>query len=360
MNSFQIADIDIRPLRSELYDPFTISRGTTAEVDNLLVRLTLNNGVSGYGEIAPAALLTGEDLHSARKCVLQLGMMLKGLDARNYRVIGQELSERAPQNPGARCGLEMALLDCLSRSLNMPLYQFLGGRKAGYVHTDMTIPMLPLDRSMQLARFWIKEGFSTLKIKVGVNLDAEIELLRQIHKESNGAVNFIIDANQGFTAEEAILFISEVLSLGCDVLLYEQPVDRNDLEGMAHIRKTSPVPLVADESVFTIQDLHNVVKKQAADVINLKIMKTGVLETIDLATIAHSMGLRLMIGGMVETRLAMGCSLHIAAALGFIKYYDLDTPLLMKREPFEGGYQYEGNELVLTADAGLGMSPKYY
>ena len=125
-------------------------------------------------------------------------------------------------------------------------------------------------------------------------------------------------------------------------------------------RKTSAVPLVADESVFTLQDLHHVVKKQAADVINLKIMKSGVMETIDIATVANSMGLRLMIGGMVETRLAMGCSLHIAASLGFIRYFDLDTPLLMKREPFEGGYQYEGNEMLLTTEFGLGMTPKFY
>jgi L-alanine-DL-glutamate epimerase-like enolase superfamily enzyme len=360
MHAFEIVDVDIRPLKSELYDPFTISKGTTSEVDNLLIKLTLSNGISGYGEIAPCEPLTGEDLHMSRVSVLQIGTVLKGLDARNYRVLSDMMHEKAPAAPAARCGLEMALLDALGRSFEMPVYQLLGGRKARKIITDITIPMLPLKRSLQLAKFWIKEGFTTLKIKVGTDLDHEIELLKSIEEESRGTLRYILDANQGFTTEEAILFLSEVVSFGCDVQLFEQPVDRDDLDGMAHIRKTSPVPVVADESVFTLADLQHVIKKQAADVVNLKIMKSGILQTWEIAHTAHHMGLRLMIGGMVETRLAMGCSLHLAAALGTIKYFDLDTPLLMKRDPFEGGFQYEGNELILPADIGLGTNPKFY
>jgi len=360
MKAFEIVDVDIRPLKSELYDPFTISKGTTSEVDNLLVKLTLGNGISGYGEIAPCEALTGEDLHSSRVSILQLGTILKGLDARNYRVLSDAMLERTQDNAAARCGLEMALLDALGRTLDMPLYQFLGGRKAGTIQTDITIPMLPLKRSLQLADFWIKEGFSTLKIKVGSNIDHELELLKQIEAANEGKLTYILDANQGFSVEEAILFINEVLSLGCEIQLFEQPVDRDNLDGMAHIRKTTPVPVVADESVFTLADLQKVIKKQAADVVNLKIMKSGIIQTWDIANTAHNMGLRLMIGGMVETRLAMGCSLHLATALGTIKYFDLDTPLLMKRDPFEGGYQYEGNELIITAGPGIGVTPKYY
>ena len=140
--------------------------------------------------------------------------------------------------------------------------------------------------------------------------------------------------------------------------MFEQPVDKNNIDALAEVRRSIAFPVAADESVFTKEDLRKVVEVKAADIINLKIMKMGLLEAWDIAITAHSLGLGLMIGGMVETRLSMGTSLALVAGLGIIENLDLDTPLLMASDPMEGGYRYEGPTIHLSDEPGLGMRPK--
>jgi L-alanine-DL-glutamate epimerase-like enolase superfamily enzyme len=356
MDNLEISSIDLKPLRVELSDLYAPVEGVDNQVNNLMVIVKLKNGYTGYGEIAPSEPLTGETLHSSRQAVLQLGESIRGLSVDRYRAISQWMKERVPGKPSVRCGLETAILDAFCRSLQIPMWAFFGGKvKSGFT-TDITLPLLPVDRTLALAEYWFSNGFDTLKMKVGIDLEEEIAIVRAI-QEKHSEIKFVFDASQGFTEEEAILFITEVISLGCEVVLYEQPLHREDLDGMARIRKEVPVPLVADESVLTLQDLKKVINKQAADVINIKIMKSGLLEAVDIAVTAKAMDMKLMIGGMMETRLATGCSLSLAAGLGIVNYYDIGRPLLLKTDPFTGGFEYEESDLRISEDPGLGIVP---
>ncbi len=357
MQHLEIQEIDILPLRSTLTDHFTIATGTQTSVDNLLVQVTLENNITGYGEIAPFEMITGETLLSSRKTVLQLSNHLKGVSAAHYRALSAMMEEKMPGNPAARCGLEMAILDAFSRSLNLPLWELMGARQLSNFTTDITIPILPLERSVELAQNWTKKGFNVLKMKVGANPNEELEIIQQIHASCKNC-QIILDANQGFDDNEALLFIKEVLSYDCNVILYEQPLAKDNLDGLSKLRKMIPVPIVADESALTREDVKKIIQFKAADVINLKIMKSGIIQSLDMAQAALTMGLKLMIGGMLETRLAMGCSLALAAGIGGISYFDLDTPLLMQRDPFVGGYQYDGPHLLLSDGPGLGVTLK--
>lgn len=356
MNNLEIGSIDLKPLRMELNDPFITVKDTISEVDNLIVVVKLKNGISGYGEVAPIESVTGESLHSSRQTLLQLGESIRGLSAGRYRAISHWMKEKEPDQSAARCGLEMAVIDALCRSLKIPVWSLFGGNvKSGFM-SDISMPLFPVERAIELAGYWVAKGFKTLKMKVGLDMEDEIAIVHAIH-DKYPEIQFIFDASQSFTEEEAILFISEVISLGCEVLLYEQPLHWEDLDGMARIRKEVPVPLVADESVVTLEDLQKVIKKQAADVINLKIMKSGLIETLDIAVAAAAMDKKLMIGGELETRLATGCSLSVAAGLGSISYFDLGSPLLLKNDMFSGGYEYAGSELRLSENHGLGIEP---
>ena len=356
MNNLEIGSIDLKPLRVELSDSFTVTKDAISEMDNLMVTVKLKNGISGYGEVAPSESMTGETLHASRQTLLQLGESIRGLSADRYRAISHWMKEKEPGQPAARCGLETAIMDAFCRSLKIPMWAFFGGNvKNGFV-SDISLPLFPSDQAVELAGQRIAQGFNTLKINVGLDLEEEIDIIRAIH-EKYSDLRFIFDANQSFTEEEAILFISEVISLGCEVLLYEQPLQKEDLDGMARIRKEVSVPLVADESVITLQDLQKVINKQAADVVNLKIMKSGLIETLDIAVAALAMDMKLMMGGMLETRLAVGCSLSVAAGLGSVSYFDLGTPLLLKNELFSGGYDYSGSELRISEGHGLGIEP---
>ena len=168
-------------------------------------------------------------------------------------------------------------------------------------------------------------------------------------------IAFIVDPNQGFSPGQATEFANGVAHCGGTILLFEQPVPRNDLEDLAALRSSLNVPIAADESVRTLEDAKAVVQHQAADFINIKITKSGLVEAREIAAFTRASGLRLMIGGMVETRIAMGCSFSLVLGLGGFEILDLDTPLLMEQDPVRGGYDYAGPTLRPWWTPGLDM-----
>jgi L-alanine-DL-glutamate epimerase-like enolase superfamily enzyme len=351
-----IQKLEISDLNVELTDQFTISQGSVNRVNNLLISLTLTDGTTGYGEITPFSELSGEDRETCIQRFFEVQESLLGKSILHIRKHSGFLQEELPTSPSVRCGLEMSMLDAMTRQMNIPLWAYWGGLSDGTLETDVTIPILPFERSIELANNWIKKGFRTLKIKVGSNMENELKIIREIQKLDN-TIRFIIDANQGFSENDALEFIRELINQGCRIILVEQPVNRFDLDAMARLTRLLDIPVAADESVFSTEDLQKVIKAGAANVVNLKIMKTGIFQALEIASTALSFGLDLMIGGMVETRLAMGCSTSIALGYYPIKYIDLDTPLLMKSDPMLGGYSYCGSEIRSWDTPGLGMVP---
>ncbi|MFC2118658.1 dipeptide epimerase [Bacteroidota bacterium] len=354
-----IESIDIRPVNISLTDAFTISRGSIERAENVFLEITLKSGIKGYGEIAPFEELTGEDRDFCVDVANKLKEHLIGKAVHNYVYLSRLIKEIMPGQTAVRCGYEIAILDAYSRFLNIPFRELFGGRLITGLKTDITIPILGFKRSVELAEQWFKKGFNTFKIKVGSNFDNEIKLVNHINELIPDA-EFIFDANQGFEVDEAILFVNELEKRGCKIILYEQPVKREDIEGMIKIKQSINVPLAADETVFTKADALEVIIRDAADVINLKIMKSGVIDTFEIASMTLTAGLGLMIGGMVESRLAMGCSLAIAQAVDGISFFDLDTPILMSEDPLVGGYSYDGPLMIPDNYPGLGMHPKIF
>ncbi|MFM8445657.1 MAG: dipeptide epimerase [Methylococcus sp.] len=352
----KIRRIDVWPVDIPLTDPFVISQGSMASANNLYVRVSLEGDIQGYGEIAPFAALTGETRELSLAAAQELIPLLHDQPIDQYRRFSAVMTDQKPRQPAARCGLETALLDAWARWLGIPLWALWGGEQVQPRHTDVTLPLLDTARTLALADHWRQRGFKTLKLKVGSALEREIGLVRELARQ-HPDIDFIFDANQGFTRTEALRFIRAVSDLGFQTRLYEQPLARHDLPGMAWLRRQINVPLAADESVFTARDALAVVQAGAADVINLKIMKSGVLETLNIIAIARAAGLGLMIGGMVESRVAMACSWSIVLGMGGIEHLDLDTPLLMAMDPFTGGYAYRGPELSVWTSPGLGMAP---
>ena len=358
MRALIIENLDIRPLNVELTDTFTISQGSVPKVQSLLVALTLDNGVTGYGEITPFPELAGENIEACTVKFKEVSTSLINKSLNNIRALSQMLEEALPTSPSVKCGIEISMLDALTRSLEIPLWSYFGGLNQEILQTDITIPILSIERSMELAEKWYNKEFRTLKIKIGSDHQKEIDLITKINTQFEG-LQFIIDANQALDENQALEFTRELLAKNCDIILLEQPLNRYDHIGMGRLKKLLKVPIAADESVFSKKDLQQVLKYNSADAVNLKIMKTGVFNSLDIASTALSHGLDLMIGGMIETRIAMGCSVSIAMGYAPIKYIDLDTPLLMSSDPFLGGYSYCGPDIMPWESPGLGMEPLF-
>ena len=357
MNSadrFTITKIEIWPVDIPITDPFVVATGQVVTAQNLFVRMTLGDGTRGYGEIAPFPELSGEDRVSCMAMSEKLAREVLGQSAAHYRQFAKLFQEMAPLHPAVRCGFETAMVDAVCRSAGVPLWAWWGGAEVQERETDITIPITDLDRTRTLAKEWYARGFRTFKMKVGRDVEQDIRRLEVVHRSCPN-VEFIVDANQGFSRNEALEFVKGVSQFDGTILLLEQPVPRNDLDSLAALRASLDIPIAADESVRTLSDAKAVVQHQAADFINIKITKSGLVEAREIAAFAQASGVQLMIGGMVETRIAMGCSFSLVLGLGGFQVLDLDTPLLMKHDPVKGGYEYTGPHLQPWRSPGLDM-----
>ena len=347
-----VSKVEFWPVDVPITDPFVVATGVRTVAENVVLRVTLANGAQGYGEAAPFPEVGGETRESCLLALHQLSKAVLGRSAAGYQKVGRLLSEQALTYPAARCGLETAIIDAHCRAVNIPMWQLWGGVDTRMRETDITIPITNLDKTVALARGWHARGFRLFKMKVGKDVESDILRLEAVHRALPG-ISFIGDGNQGFSRQDCITFAQGVKRFGGKMVLLEQPVIRDDLDSMAAIRRETGIPVAADESVRSLADAKEVASQDAADYINIKIMKTGVVEAVEIASFTKSSGLKLMIGGMVETRIAMGCSFSLVLGLGGFEVLDLDTPLLLANDPVTGGYRYEGSHLHPWSGPGL-------
>ena len=352
--SVTICKVEFWPVDVPITDPFVVATGARTVAENVFLRVTLVNGTQGYGEAAPFPEVGGETRESCLTALRQLCTTILGRSASDYREIGLTLSEQALTHQAARCGLETAIIDAYCRASNIPMWQLWGGTDVRTRETDITIPITDLDKTVALARGWYAQGFRLFKMKVGKDVESDIRRLEAVHRALPG-VSFIGDGNQGFSRQDCLTFAQGVKACGGTMVLLEQPVVREDLDSMAAIRRETGIPVAADESVRSLADAQEVVTRGAADYINIKIMKTGLAEAVEITSFTKASGLKLMIGGMVETRIAMGCSFSLVLGLGGFDVLDLDTPLLLASDPVTGGYRYEGSRLQPWSGPGLDM-----
>ncbi|CAJ2677694.1 unnamed protein product [Trifolium pratense] len=318
-----------RPLNVPLIAPFTIASSKLEKVENVAIRVELSNGAVGWGEAPILPFVTAEDQNIA---------MVKASEACEFLLkcpaltLGSMLSEIGDILPGhqfasVRAGVEMALIDAVANSIRVPLWRLFGGASNTIV-TDITIPIVSSAEAAALASKYYNEGFKTLKLKVGKNLKADIEVLQKLHE------------------------------MGLTPILFEQPVHRDDWDGLGYVsniaRERYGVSVAADESCRSLVDVYRIVEGNIVDVINIKLAKVGVIGALDIVEKARAAGLDLMIGGMVETRLAMGFAGHLAAGLGCFKFIDLDTPLLLSEDPVLEGYEVSGATYKFTNARGHG------
>jgi len=339
-NRLEIVRVEIRPLDAPLRAPFTIASSRVDTVRNVAIGLHLADGSLGWGEAPTLPPVTTEDQPMALAAARSAADWLPGRDAGAWRAVAAELCERLPDCASVRAGIEMALFDALAREARMPLYRWFGGSGHALV-TDITIPICQPDEAERLAAEYRARGFATIKVKIGLDTDEDIARLTAIRR-GHPACRLVMDANEGYTADKALAVLAELRRAGIEPVLLEQPVAREDWDGLGRLAREAGVPVAADEACRSPTDALRIVRGSLAQVINIKLAKCGVVQALDIAALARTAGIGLMIGGMVETRLAMGFSAHFAAGTGGFDWIDLDTPLLLAGEPIVGGPKIEG------------------
>jgi L-alanine-DL-glutamate epimerase-like enolase superfamily enzyme len=318
-----------------------------------VLQLKLADGTLGLGEAAPLPAYNGETLEDALAVIEAARPLLIGQDARSWRKRCLDLVSVTERSAAARGALESALLDALARQAGWSLYEWFGGAGSTKLVSDVTIPIMDAPSAERAAARWWAAGFRQLKVKVGSGADAERVLAA--HAGAPGA-ELLLDANAGLSFAQARDLIRTLAAQGVRIALFEQPVAANDWSGLAELARE--VRIALDESVVSARDASFAgARIGPPHVINVKLMKSGIREALDIVAVARTVGMSLMIGGMLESTLAVATSACFAAGQGGFEFFDLDTPLFIEGSPFGGGYTQSGATLDLAPiQSGHGVS----
>lgn len=339
----EIVDVTFDLKTYEYSEPFRIANNVEDKADNIEVKVHLKDGTVGVGEASSSYRVNGEKVPALLALQDTVKEMISGEDVRNYKRIFDIMDGLSRTAPSVKAAVQYATLDALSIVIGVPVYQILGGNKSK-IHTDKTIGIDTIDIMVEKARKTFNEGFKTLKIKIGENLKEDIEKMIAISEATPGAF-YIVDANQGYTAKTAIQFAKSVYAQNVNVVVFEQPVMWNDLDGLKLLRYNSPFPIAADESAKTRHDVYALIRNECVDFVNIKLMKSGLSDALSIVELAKTTNIGLMIGCMGESSVGINQSVHFAAGTGAFAYHDLDSHMMLKAE-FRGKFKQEGDTLI--------------
>ena len=339
-----------------LHTPFVTALRRTTTTDTVVVRVTDSDGVTGWGEAPQVWQVTGESLAGAEACVTgPLAAVVAGRDPDDLHALLRDVGAAVAANHGAKAAVDVALHDLVARRRGVSLPVLLGGT-ALRVPTDVTLAAGDADALAETARARAADGFGVLKMKVGTDAATDVARVRAVRKAVGPGVRIRLDANQGWTARDAVRVICGLEDAGLDVELVEQPVAAADLDGLAWVTARVRTPVLADESVYGVRDLVEVVRRRAADLVNVKLAKCGGLRVAaTLLELARAQGMGSIVGSMMESHIGVGAAASLVAAHGTSAVSDLDAAWWAASSPVVGGLRYDGPVVVLPDAAGLGI-----
>jgi L-alanine-DL-glutamate epimerase-like enolase superfamily enzyme len=341
-----------------LKKPFKTALRTVDHLESILVNITCDNGLSGWGEASSTLVITGDSIDSIEAAIDKtIKPQLLGKSLLNYEDIFHTLHQSMVGNHSAKAAVDIALYDLLAQKCGLPLYQFLGGYQQE-LETDYTVSVNSPREMGEDAFEYLNQGFNVLKIKVGKDdILNDIARIKEIRNWVKDKAKIRLDANQGWNAKEAIRSIRKMEDMGLDIELVEQPVKAHDIDGLKMVTDAVDTPVMADESVFTPQQAFEVLKRRAADMINIKLMKSGGIYKAQIINhMAEECGVECMVGSMIESRVSVSAAAHFAASKKNITRFDLDAPLMLLNDNVIGGAVYEGRLVKLSNQPGLGIS----
>ena len=355
--TLKIQSVDTYKVAIPLKKPFKTALRTVNVAEAIYIKITLENGLYGVGEAPPTHVITGESLSSIQFAVEEVFVpLIIGSDLHNYERLFHTLHRSMVGNTSAKAAVDMAIYDLLAQSANLPLYQYLGGAKNS-ITTDYTVSVNAPEMMALDAKKYVQDGFHTLKVKVGIGeIKEDILRLEAIRQAIGPNPKIRIDANQGWSAKDAVKAIREMEQRGLGIEFVEQPVPAHDLASLKYVTDHTLTPIMADESVFSIYDAKEIIHMRAADMMNIKLMKTGgIYQALKLAALAQSQDMICMVGSMIETKLGVGAAAHFAASQPNVEYYDFDAPLMLTKDLLRGGIQYNGAHITFSNTPGLGI-----
>jgi len=354
----KIQSIRFGMLNVPLKTPFKTAMRTVKEIEDVVVIMETDTGHIGYGSAPATAVITGDTHGSIIEAISKIiSPALIGRDIEDLNKLTETVQNSIVRNFSAKAATEIAIYDLYGQLYDAPLYKLLGGGD-NVITTDITISVDYIDKMVEDTMAAIDLGFETLKIKVGKDPALDIERIKAIYAAVNERALIRLDANQGWTPKQTVSVLKALEESGVRLELVEQPVKGDDIEGMKYVTERIHTPVMADESSFGPKEAIELIRTRAADIINIKLMKTGgISNAIKIADIAGIYDVDCMIGCMLESSIGVAAAAHIAVAkASVITKIDLDTPSLGQYDPVSSGVQFSNAEITITDLPGLGIS----
>ncbi len=350
MKSTKITRIEIYPTQIKLTEPFIISKGALTHAKNTVIKIYCDQGLYGVGECCPYRSIHGETQPGTVAFAKDLAAVLIGEDPTDIMKHVMTMNRMIVGNASVKCAFDMALYDLSSKLSELPLYKYLHGNKDKTIVTDNTVSLLDVDSMVKKAESFVSKGFKILKLKLGqrpaIN---DIERVRSIRKSVGEDIVIRIDANQGWNyieAKKALFAMQDFNIEHC-----EEPIHANNLLDQIRLNAESPIPIMADESVFNHHDALRIVSSNAADLINIKLGKAGgICNAMKIASIAEAADMYCQVGSFSESRLGITALVHFDLAWHNIIFHDLDSPLMLSEDPVIGGMEYSKDWQVTISD----------
>ncbi len=333
--------------------PFTIATGTMHFAQNIFIRVHTDAGIYGVGECSAFPMIAGETQATCFEMARDFAAVWKNRNAAAIEERMQELHAFTAFNSTIKSAFDMALFDLAAKRAGQPLYQFLGGQRKE-LETDLTIGIDTPEKMAAAAIDFVHRGVRIIKVKLGKNATEDIERIRKIREAAGPDIKLRIDANQGWSYDDALHALTSMDRYRIEFC--EQPMRYWDDDKLPALKKASPVRIMADESVFDHHDAIRLIRAGACDYVNIKFAKSGgILEAQKIDAVCKDHQIPCMMGGMLESRVALTAFAHFALAHPNIRFYDMDTCMLgHKTDPVTGGVRYNGFFLEVPDSVGIG------
>ena len=346
----KIDRIEATPRELPRKEPFATSQHVSEAASVVFVRVDAD-GMEGWGAASPSDV-TGETMETVSRAIAKLAGDLKGVSFDRGREVADRMDALLPGNPAAKAAIDMAMFDLLGKARGLPLHKLLGTARE-LAMTDRTIGLLLPEDAVAKAKEFVGQRFRALKIKLAGKVDEDVERVAQVRKAVGNHILLRTDANQAFTYRHALHFARQAYTHVLEFL--EQPLPADDLEGMRNLTESSPVPVMADESVRSPQDAAKIGWARCARLVNLKLMKAGgIARTIEANAICESAGLPTMIGCNAESTLSIAAGLHFALSHRNVRFVDLDSHFNLTEDPATG-LTFDDGYLKPSEKPGLGV-----
>jgi len=350
-----IQRIEVYEVKLRYEEPFSISACTSTETRNIVVKIVTDYDVYGLGEGSPSKRVTSETLETVLTALDKMAPLLIGMCPLRIAQDVDLMDSVVSDNPSAKAAIDLALHDILGKTACKPTWRLLGGFR-DHVLTDITLSIKSPDKMAEDAAKAVKSGFKALKVKVGRDPTRDFESVKLIREAISDKIAIRIDANQGWTVTQALSVIKKLEKL--DIQFVEQPIEAENIRGLTKIKTNSTIPVMADESVHSPSDAMRLIKANAVDLINIKLMKSGgIHNAAKISAIAEAANVPCMIGCMAESAVGITAAAHFAAATKNVQYADLDSDiLLLDKLVTREGATLKNSERIPANEPGFGIT----